>query len=125
MKKILVVKIIQTMEKKKKIGLVTLEINCSASDEASIKRAIESSKDPNLLITIFAQNMDKAMFSKMKPDLDGIRESIAHADSIHASFMPLGGCDKNCSTCVLHDLEEKLGKIFLHDELNLSHPCQN
>lgn len=113
MKKLLIVKIIQTVDiNKKQISLVATEINCSASDEIHIKRSIESTRNPNVLTAIFTQNMSKAAVAEIKSDLDDMRKNITKADAIEVGFLPLGDCDNNCETCILHDLQEKLEKMF-------------
>lgn len=125
MKKLLIVKIIQTVDtNKKQISLVATEINCSSSDEIHIKRSIEYTRDPNVLTAIFTQNMSKAVVVEMKEDLDDMRKNITKADAIEAGFLPLGDCDSACETCILHDLQEKLGKMFLGTQ-SLPPSCLN
>lgn len=116
MKKLLIVKIIQTVESKKRISLIATEINCSSTDEVSIKKAIESSRDPNVLIAILTQNMSQTAIVEIESDLDNIKKNITKADAIETGFLPLGDCDSACETCILHDLQENLGKIFFGNQ---------
>ena len=127
MKKLLIVRITQTIDvDKQDISLLAAEIDCSSNDEIHIKRAIESTRNPNVLSAIITQNMTQKNVSEIKPTLDEIRVSIAKSDSIQAGFLPIGRCDNNCAGCILDGLHAKMEamqKIVCNKEL--FHLCPN
>lgn len=125
MAKLLIVKTIQTVDaNKRKLSIYYGMINCSSNDEIHIKRAIESTRNPNVLTAILTQNMSQKHISEITLTLGRMKESICKADTIQAGFFPLEGCNNHCKTCILHDIEEKLEKTIIGDYFLPPH-CMN
>ena len=115
MKKILAVRIIQTLISGDiKICLVQAEIECEKNFELDIKRAIESTRNPNVLIETMSQGRTKEEIVKLQPTFAEIREMISKSDCIEAGFIHQEGqCERNCETCMIHLERQKMLESYL------------
>lgn len=127
MKKFLIVKITQKVDDNnhQTIDIIATEITCFPSDEAHIKRSIESTKNPDILTAIITKDMGHSDFMEIKKHLDVLRERIRSADTIETAFISEEGCDNDCDTCILKDLYRQIEKQLLNEKLRLLSPCMN
>ena len=128
MQKILIVKLIENTATKKEVsGLLAIGIDCGSNDEVHIKRTIESTRNPNVVMAIITRNMNRKDIFELKPKLDQIRQEISNADSIEVGFIPIEGCENDCKSCIIHGLHEKLEKLTKNWDNNnlISGICPN
>lgn len=115
MKKILFVEIFQTLGREEKIRcLIQAEVTCPTNSELDIKRAIESTRNPNVLIETMSQGRTKEEIVKLQPTFAEIREMISKSDCIEAGFIHQEGqCERNCETCMIHLERQKMLESYL------------
>lgn len=90
MKKILFATIITKKDNTVQKDIVSVAIDCSTSDEKSIKHAIESQKnDPSILLILMTRNIPREILIHHKPKLDTLKTVIENCESITADFINL------------------------------------
>ena len=78
------------------------KITCPTDSELDTKRAIEATRNPNVLIEIISHDKTKEELVELQPAFTEIREILAKSDSIIAGFLPLEPCEGNCEACMIH-----------------------
>ncbi len=117
-KKILIVKIHKRLEHTEKITVVLVGIDCSSHDEASIKVALESSRNPAFLTQLIVREISKEGIGKNRASIDTMRSAYAAADEVEVGFLSMDGCDHNCESCIIGDIAHIQEIAFATDPIH-------